>query len=192
MKFGKVGLKVGRLALLSALLVACTTPNKVIETYDGQVDQKLVATVIVPPAVNLLSVDGDSYHNLFLHGEKNYQFLPGSYDVQVQYERVWEPSADDHTVVSSEAVTQQWNLQAGTTYQLEHDQAETLAASKKVAEKFVPWLTIENQPEQPVTISKKDRAAMPESIQLQELKRWWQKASEVDQQRFREWLQSAE
>lgn len=171
-------------------LSACSTNSAVIKVHDDEVDPAIAVKVAIPLAVNLNEVDGKSVINMLRTSDTEYHFAPGFHRVKLQYEEVWETGADDHSVIKSEEITQEWNLEPGAEYQLMYKPAANLADSKQTAKSFSPWIKMIAKADLESPIVKEALQQSPDSQQLQQLKVWWERAGETDRNKFKTWIET--
>lgn len=194
------------LTVMVALLLAACSSQQIISLVDASVPDTEAAVVYVPYDITIKKINDRKFSSVFGRAGSRYRINAGIHRVELRYERLWEFTSDDHEVVKSDVITMDWELQAGVEYELKIDDAGSYELSKKVADKFSPWLrsvgTItKNQKE--VVAAGNDlpvaatAAAVPteesiDSYQLKQLKIWWQRSSKQDRQRFFSWVTNNE
>ena len=173
-------------------VTGCATQSGTIKTFSEPVDEAIVSGVSIPVAVNLVEVDGKPFNNLLRNNKTDYLFSPGFHKVTLQYEEIWEIGADDHSVIKSKKVEQEWNLVPGGKYALQVKVAKNLEESKVVATEFSPWIKLLEKPaaDNPTVAEALSRSA--DSQQLEQLKVWWERADEHDRSKFRQWIETAQ
>lgn len=171
-------------------LAGCSGKSGVIKVHNNEVDPAIVVKVAIPLAVNLNEVDGKSVINMLRTSDTEYHFAPGFHRVVLQYEEVWEIGADDHSVIKSKEVTQEWNLEPGAQYQLMYKPAANLDESKQTAANFSPWIKMISKANLDKAEVKAALQKSPDSQQLQQLKVWWERASETDRNKFKTWIET--
>lgn len=172
------------------ILVGCSGKSGVIKVHNNEVDPAIVVKVDIPLAVNLNEVDGKSVVNMLRTSDTEYHFAPGFHRVILQYEEVWEIGSDDHSVIKSKEITQEWNLEPGAQYQLMYKPASNLEESKQTATDFSPWIKMISKADLDKQEVKAALQKSPDSQQLQQLKVWWERASEADRSKFKTWIET--
>lgn len=140
-----IKLRLGVLALLSLLLVACSS-GKIIKTYEGEaLANEQVAVLTAPDNISLISVNGKRVPKYLLSTiNVNYGLKPGVNVVVFEYESVWAvPKKGDSLpseLVQSGRKEVVIDALAGERYNFTFDQVENLAQARELASNFVAEL----------------------------------------------------
>ncbi len=196
----------GAAGLLAAFLTGCAS-GRVYRMYDGPPRPGgEVARLAVPNAIDLYSIDGKVVHDFLLKaGASEVDLLPGVHAVAARYDQIWFEGLDGQRAVKSGLVGIQFDARAGHRYRIAFPEPQDLENAVKFAEHVHLW--IEELGAGPVAIpanAPPSSAAVPspaltpaanaapaDSLPLQNLKFWWQKADDRDRRQFREWMPPA-
>lgn len=88
------------------------------------------ATIEIPEAFNLKYVDGECYKRpLFSSGDVVLELAPGSYQLIIEYEEIWELNADDHERIVSEPLSVTFVAEGGRPYLLRYPDLDSVKAA---------------------------------------------------------------
>lgn len=199
------------LSALALVLAGCAT-GRVYQMYDGSprpADQ--VARLVVPNAIDVYSIDGKVVYDFLLKaGKSEVHLLPGPHSVVARYNKIWVEGPEGQQAVKSGLVGMNFDARAGRCYRIAFPEPQDLDAAVKFADHVKLWIE-DTRPDTPATVAAKPTLAKPdaasspapassntpvaakpdaESLPLQNLKFWWQKAGEQDRRQFKEWSAS--
>jgi len=205
----------GTICLLGLGLMAagCST-GRVYRMYEGQPQPAdKIARLMVPNAIDVYSIDGKVVYDFFLKaGKSEVQLLPGPHSIVARYDVVWNEGSETHQIVKSGLIGMTFDAQAGHLYRIAFPEPQDVASAAKFADHVKLWIEDLTSPASapkpagdsalssnstgtpsnaPATLPAFAPVAASnpsmESLPLQNLKFWWQKADEQDRRQFRDW-----
>jgi uncharacterized protein YccT (UPF0319 family) len=186
------------ITLFFSLLIGCSTQQNV-RLYEGPaLGESLEAKLILPVEFNLLSLDGrpvSSFTQGFRNQSLNIQLPAGPHTLVIQYEDIWEIDDENHEKITSGKLVIEANMEAQSTYTLSHPVLNSLEDAQAFSNH--PKLVLKSN-EQSFTAShiKKDNPlefntqsdqSEVELPRLEQLKYWWQQASQHERTQFIKW-----
>lgn len=174
------------------MLTSCVTTEADSESIQALESLQYQGVLYVPQALDVLKLDHKNVFKVFGLGERRFELAPGLHEIELRYSQIWDSGFDDHQVVKSQSQILNINIVAGAEYRLNHDKATSLAESVKVAEDLKVWITTKK--ESTLTPIEKGiiEVEQADSHQLQQLKYWWERTSEVEKNRFKVWQINAQ
>lgn len=128
-----------KLAVLSGiilLLSACASDFGVQKLYRGpKVPDSDIAKIHVPGDIDVVRVDEKSIVTLFSGDPTEIQVLPGEHKIVLRYYQIWEVR-NDLTKIISDPVAKTLTVQAGRSYQVEHDSPKSVTSAESYARNF--------------------------------------------------------
>lgn len=191
-------LKFISLSLAFSLLLACST-QQTVQLYEGPaLGKNLEATLVLPVEFNLLTLDGrevSSFTQGFRNKNLTIQLPAGPHTVVIQYEDVWEVDDENHERITSGKLIIEANLKAKETYHLSFsplknlEQAQGFSANPKLSlnngQQFFYASHIKK--DNPLEFNTKSAQGETELPRLEQLKYWWQQASQYEKKQFIKW-----
>ncbi len=205
------------LLALSLFMTGCAS-NRVYQMYDNPprpVDQ--IACLIVPNAIDAYSIDEQAVYDFLLKaGKSEIHLLPGPHSVVARYNALWNEGPQGQQAVKSRLIGMNFTAQAGHVYRIAFPEPQDLASAVKFADHVQLWIE-DTQPGTPAPATTHATPPAPaaaiqnatttpssatpqsppvaksvaESLPLQNLMFWWQKADAQDRRQFREWIPPA-
>lgn len=131
---------IGVWAITGAIIftaAACASPVKPVQVYPGPArPDSEVAKVLVPPELEILTVDGEDIEVPFADiSDYELRLLPGSHELVMVYQKLWNDEATGKLVVS-DAVGVQLDAKAASSYQLEYERPRNMDAAEQSARDF--------------------------------------------------------
>jgi uncharacterized protein YccT (UPF0319 family) len=120
---------------------ACASPVKSVQVYPGPARPDTeVAKVLVPPELEILTVDGEDIEVPFADvSDYELRLLPGPHELVMVYQKLWGNEAQAKLVVS-DAVGVQLDAKAASSYQLEYEHPRNVDAAEQSARDFKVWV----------------------------------------------------
>ena len=191
-------LKYISLSLLFSLLVACSTQQGV-RLYEGPaLGENLEAKLVLPVEFNLLSLDGrevSSFTQGFRNKNLNIQLPAGPHTLVIQYEDVWEVDDENHERITSGKLIIEANMEPQKTYELSYSSLTTLEEAHAFS--INPKVSLKNgqqsfaashiKKDNPLEFNTKNAQGEAELPRLEQLKYWWQQASQHEKKLFIKW-----
>lgn len=188
-------------------LAGCFGSSGPVKTYDEATvkDTSKVSILYLPPAIELLEVNGMEYDTPFIETGKNeVHLLPGKHVLAVKYVKFWGDETSG-SMVRSEPVIFNLDLKGKEKITMEYTRAKDQWAAQAMVKRFKPWLEdaqgkkLKTKGSQffsgslTLTSSAAGSAkAIASKEPLSELKFWWDKATHDEKQNFKKWLESDE
>ncbi len=186
------------LSLIFSLLMACST-QQAVRLYEGPaLGENLETTLVLPVEFNLLSLDGrevSSFTQGFRNKNLNIQLPAGPHTLVIQYEDVWEVDDENHERITSGKLIIEANMEAKETYHLNSPSLRTLEEAQAFSTN--PKLSLNNgqhsfyashiKKDNPLEFNTKSAQGETELPRLEQLKYWWQQASQHEKKQFIKW-----
>ena len=97
-----------------------------------------LATLVIPEALDILSVDKKTYTGkLFSRGDKTLKLEPGQHEILVEYDIIWDISADDHENIQSKPFQITFSAEPGKQYYIKLPSFKYVEEAQKYAKKPV-------------------------------------------------------
>lgn len=186
------------------LLAGCVAADGPIKTYDEKSvkDTSKISILYLPPAVDIVEVDGEEYETPFIEqGFNEVHLLPGQHILSVKYVQYWGDVTSGNLVKSSPVIFN-LNTKGNEKLYLKYDIPKDEWQAQRLAGRFKPW--IENKDNKGTKVkgsqyysrdssSDKGMTALGNKVVLKnpltELKFWWEQASYDEKQIFKKWLE---
>lgn len=130
--------------VLMSFLVACSTSNRLVKTYDGEtLPSSQLATLIAPENIAIISVNGKDVPNYLLSDlNTKYALKPGFNHVVFNYESVWaKPGIRANDGPASEKTESKpmfvsFDARLGEQYDFSFQDATKLKEARALSERF--------------------------------------------------------
>ena len=185
-------------ALLVSLLIGCTSQQNV-RLYEGPLlNENLESTLILPIEFNLLSLDGRSVSSFaqgFRNKNLNIQVPAGPHTLIIQYEDIWEIDDENHEKITSGKLIIEANMLPKEIYTLSYSPLTTLENALSFSKN--PNVTLRSdqhsfaashiKKDNPLEFNSQSAQSDIELPRLEQLKYWWQQASQHEKTQFIKW-----
>lgn len=172
--------------------------------YQGpQLAESQEAKLVLPMAFELVELDGQkvaSRFQSFRTDDLMIHMAPGPHTLTLRYEDVFEIDAESHETLSSGQIIFKGTFKAGDLYKIKTQDISTY-------EKALNFLKTPNvklvsgaqtlssshiAKANPLILSKKEKPIDLNKPNLQQLKFWWQQATDFEKDAFQTWLNNSE
>ena len=105
------------------------------QAYEGpaKTDNE-VATFTVPGQYNLLSIDAVHYQQTLLKDGAIIKLLPGSHQLIIEYQDIWNLTGEEHEKVTSKPIAITFTAQAGIQYSIHAAPLKSVEQAQRFAE----------------------------------------------------------
>ena len=189
------------LSICLVLLSACSQQT-VMRLYDGpSLGSQYEATLKLPLNFKILSLDNQVIQDnrqKFRNQAITLQMAPGSHELILQYEDLWEVDNDNHQMVSSGPLVFVVKLQANENLTIEHAPLTSLTQAQQFSQQPLVKLVSQYQSvtashlkkDNPFTFNEATKIQTVDKPVLKQLKFWWVQATAVEKDNFLKWQNS--
>lgn len=180
-------------------LQGCSTAKHV-RLYDGPaIGQDQEVQLVLPLSFELISLDEQpiaQFSQTFRNHDLTVKLSPGKHTLVMRYRDIWQIDADNHQTLSSGQMTFTGEFNSGESFKINTPLLNTLAQAQQFVKQPRVSLVSDQQTitgshikkADPLTFKQDENIEKVTYPHLKQLKFWWEKASEYEQQQFQQWL----
>jgi len=184
--------------LCAVYISACSTVDHV-RLYSGpKLPQTEEVTVQLPEHFDAIEFDGYAIPQTslkFRTGDMPLVIPPGEHKLIIQYHDIWNLDDENHEAVTSGHIVFRFTAKAGETYRLIHDPIANYETALLFAKN--PYVTLQSQTQNFVgshltkanpLVFNQTKSEPVRYPNLEQLKFWWQQATQYEKDEFNVWL----